>query len=232
LRERIDLALLLTARGASAAEVGREFGVSGKTVERVVAEIAREEYTAAVRARPLLRSDHGTRYRYNKRNCRCPDCTEANTEWARARRTNRNPSSHGTASAYQNFGCRCAECREAGKSMNARTQAKIRSGEFQMAHGTAVRFWQGCRCSDCEAAEAKRTARASQRNARTVDGAWRHRQQWTGPELEVALMRDANGDWLRSTAEVAAMIGRSLFAVQVKRGREKDPRVGRIAGVT
>jgi hypothetical protein len=56
---------------------------------------------------------HGTRSRYNSRQCRCEDCRLANREYLRL---HPKPASipnhlHGTTNAYTHLGCRCDSCR-------------------------------------------------------------------------------------------------------------------------
>jgi hypothetical protein len=227
----VDGALLLIARGASMAEVGEWFGVAGRTIERWLhvpeLEQARRD---AIEARPILRSNHGTVSRANA-GCRCVPCREAWNERAKARRQRQSPPEHGTPSAYRNHGCRCDACRAAGSVANKETFNAIASGAMVLGHGSRQRYAAGCRCGVCVHAYERRAASMMERQDRTVDGAHHRGQQWTGAEFEIALARKPDGGWLRSTAEVARITGRTYYAVQVKRSRERDPRVGGIAGL-
>jgi hypothetical protein len=227
----VDSALLLIARGASMAEVGEWFGVAGRTIERWLhkPELAQARRDA-IEARPFLRSNHGTASRYNA-GCRCVACREAQREQHKVMRRRKSPPEHGTPSAYRNHGCRCDECRAAGIVANKETLNAIASGAMVLGHGSAQRFADGCRCVVCVYACERRAASVMARQERTVDGAHHARQQWTGAELEIALARNPEGGWLRSSTEVARILGRTYFAVQVKRSRERDPRVGGIAGL-
>jgi hypothetical protein len=62
--------------------------------------------------------------------------------------------------------------------------------------------------------------------ARTLDGAKRHGQPWTGPELEIAARDDL------AIAEAALMIGRTYRAVSGARSQlRRDPRKAALAGL-
>lgn len=65
-----------------------------------------------------------------------------------------------------------------------------------------------------------------QRQASTIAGASRRGQQWTGPELEIALREDL-------TSVVAAkMLGRTKYAVETMRRRHRrEPMIQRVAGI-
>lgn len=64
------------------------------------------------------------------------------------------------------------------------------------------------------------------RNDRSRESARRHGLMWTGPELEVASREDL------SAAQVAAMLGRTLRAVQTMRERmRKEPTLQQLASV-
>lgn len=124
LQERAELALLLLVRGASTAKVGEQFGVSGRTVERVMLDVVPDDYRAAKAARSQMSHTHGTQGRYNKLGCRCLACSTAVAEVHRQMRLRRQPPEHGTESAYGNHGCRCEPCRAAGSRANRRRYLK------------------------------------------------------------------------------------------------------------
>lgn len=161
--------------------------------------------------------------------CRCDTCKAANAEKSRQRRKKAKPPQHGTFSAYRNHGCRCDLCWAAGQEQNRLDREKIKQGQFEVSHGTDARAALGCDCDPCFARRNEVTAATRQRNASSRAGAHRRGQQWTGAELEIALARDERG-WARPAAEVAAVIGRTIAAVNTKRAQERDPRVGGIAG--
>jgi len=60
---------------------------------------------------------HGEYSAYMNYGCRCPECTQANTDYCAARRISRSASAtrvpHGTAGGYRNYNCRCDLCRSA-----------------------------------------------------------------------------------------------------------------------
>lgn len=69
---------------------------------------------------------HGVQWVYASYFCRCPPCTQANTDFARIERRRRyaerveidgqlvHPrATHGMPTAYALYGCRCDPCREA-----------------------------------------------------------------------------------------------------------------------
>lgn len=72
------------------------------------------------------------------------------------------------------------------------------------AHGTVLAYQQGCDCEDCLAAVAEQDR---QRQARTVEGAYRHGKPWTRVDAETAMRTDL------TIEERAALLGRTHAAV-------------------
>lgn len=120
--------------------------------------------------------------------------------------------------------------------------------ERKVTHGRLYAYQKGCRCKDCKAAYSElrknypstanhraptpEQARQYLERDRAVNAevrqtkAHRNGYQWTGPELEIASRDDL------STAEVAEMIGRTIFAVRQMRHKLKvDPRKINLAGI-
>lgn len=76
-------------------------------------------------------------------------------------------------------------------------------------HGFAATYRDGCRCSECTAAATDSTTRRHKlRNAKSRDTATRSGQQWTGPELDIAMRDDL------TATQAAAMLGRTIRAVE------------------
>lgn len=79
-------------------------------------------------------------------------------------------------------------------------------------HGTVSCYRAGCRCEDCRTGEARRVRdRDAQRSTQTQAGATKRGQQWTGPEMELAMREDL------TIVEIAARLGRSYKAVVARR---------------
>lgn len=59
----------------------------------------------------------GAGSKYTTEGCRCPECTQANTDRVARRRKARRPEDyngeHGKPTVYSNWNCRCDACREA-----------------------------------------------------------------------------------------------------------------------
>lgn len=73
---------------------------------------------------------HGTAGRYTEDDCRCDECTDANTERVYAskqKRAGRVPAVH-NASTYRNWGCDCDKCIQANRDLLARQQAAAGRG--------------------------------------------------------------------------------------------------------
>lgn len=137
---------------------------------------------------------------------------------------------HGTANGYNNWGCRCDACRIAkaaeGVAIRARRAA---SNPENIPHGTANGYAQwGCRCEACTKAHNDRTVhRSNAKNSRSQEWAVKRGQQWTGPELEIALRDDL------TAVEAAKILGRSFSAIQHARARSRrDPRYIKLAGTS
>lgn len=107
--------------------------------------------------------NHGTRYAFDKRGCRCEACTHAHREYRALRRralatTPSDLIPHGLL-GYSNYMCRCEVCIAASAEWRATNhQARLRQ--------------------------------AKRRNATSLDSARKHGQQWTGAEMEIASRRD------------------------------------------
>jgi hypothetical protein len=82
-------------------------------------------------------------------------------------------------------------------------------------HGTASKYvTDRCRCEECRAWNAARARRRAQAARRVDPGLPQRRyQQWTEAELELASRDDL------TPAEVAAMVGRTTWAVHSMRNR-------------
>lgn len=193
-------------------------------------------------------SGHGIT-QYGK-GCRCSVCKAAKRKVSQAhrervkQRAQQDPGEipHGTADGYGRWHCRCNDCRDV-YMRNRRAQRAARSRNpdpERIPHGTRNGYenW-GCRCDACHKAVVDRqaarepetvkrsVARANaSMQAKTLPGASRRYQPWTGPELEVAARTD-----LTSRA-AALMIGRTTFAVQrVRYLLRTDPRKINLAGL-
>jgi len=70
----------------------------------------------------------------------------------------------------------------------------------------------------------RRTTRAhtDREAAQTRETAHRHYQLWTGSELDTVLAQDAGGRWLHTTADAAALVGRTSAAVQHARNTYRN----------
>lgn len=73
----------------------------------------------------------------------------------------------------------------------------------------------------------RRVAQQARWNSTLRDAAHRHRQEWTGPELELVARPDL------SARQVAQMLGRTLYAVRTQRHKlaAGDPRTVRLANL-
>lgn len=150
----------------------------------------------------------------------------------------------GTVAAYRH-GCRCGACRAEKSAANRAMRARPARDD---GHGTKLNFARGCRCVLCSAAgqpsgrprsradhgvygyrrRGCRCARCVSANGRSTkvkndasrDMAFNHGKEWTGPEMETAARPDL------SAAEVAALLGRSVYAVRTMRSliENGDPR--------
>lgn len=100
------------------------------------------------------------------------------------------------------------------------------SPDPRVIHGTASRYDAGCRCELCVTAKRDHTSSHNQlMNETSRLTAVRHRQEWTGPELEIAVRDDLTAQ------EAALMLGRTRRAVSTVRKRcREDPRLIRLLG--
>lgn len=145
---------------------------------------------------------------------------------------------HGVA-GYKK-GCRCDKCRAAKRARNKEEHKKrLLAAEADGAsfeHGYGGFTHRGCRCDICRTAKAEdrsggnakaqRLRQSITRQAQTLDQAARRGQQWTGPELELVARTDL------TSREVAAMIGRTYYAVAKARERLRgDPKTIAVAGI-
>ena len=110
----------------------------------------------------------------------------------------------------------------------ARCASRRRRDLGILVHGIAATYSEGCRCLECtRASTAKTLVQRKRRNGSTRERAVRNGQQWTGPELEIALRSDL------SAAEAALMLGRTMQAVKNVRFKcRHEPRFTRLAGVS
>ena len=72
--------------------------------------------TTKTKERALAKYPHGHRNRYFIAGCRCVDCSQSASEYARAKRMERHNTPidripHGTKNGYSNYGCRCRPCK-------------------------------------------------------------------------------------------------------------------------
>lgn len=127
-----------------------------------------------------------------------------------------------------------------GRSYGSVEQARVKAKQgclpvCEYAHGIAFRYIEGCRCSECLTAYRTQQAAAARDNysanqQRTVVGAVKSGQQWTGPELEILATRVAEDDL--TLVEVAAMLGRTFGACRMMRWKIlHDPKYMKAAGV-
>lgn len=171
--------------------------------------------------------EHGTVSRYGK-GCRCAPCTAANTakaREARARRKGKQPPTHGY-SAYNNWNCRCEVC-VVGHGAQWKDQQQRAQGTCPPEHGLTGYKYYGCRCEVCTRASTRRANAFEKKiNDISIDRARRRKQEWTGPELELAAREDL------SPQQVAEALGRTYCAVRAIRRRLKiDPRLISLAGI-
>ena len=181
------------------------------------------------KARMSTGFEHGTTSKY-RAGCRCDLCRSANTEACRASRANRvarvksnsvtQEITHGL-SAYTNWGCRCPICSEAGRERNAETRRRAKAGLISHVRGGAV---AECPCGRChETLRAYTVKHAKKVNDSSRLSASKHRQHWTSVEMEIAISP------VRTAREAAAILGRTVAAVQSIRMRtKKDPRLQRV----
>lgn len=96
---------------------------------RVSGELPRLDHdvrsTAKYRGgRPMKPINHGTRYAYINRKCRCPDCLQAYKDWARSKRKPIKSDMHGILSWAIKSECDCALCMEAISKMDAENKKR------------------------------------------------------------------------------------------------------------
>jgi hypothetical protein len=166
---------------------------------------------------------HGT-YNAYKEGCRCDKClAERDTCTARARERRALARQHGTYAMHR-AGCRCEACVAANDAHCAEMRTKRKP--VVRSHGEGRTYQHGCRCEACMAARAaEKLKQQYQYQDASSDKATRHRAEWTGPELEIAARTDL------SNREVAAMLGRTFFAVNAKRKQlRSEPRDQWLAG--
>jgi hypothetical protein len=135
-------------------------------------------------------------------------------------------TSHGTVHGYDKRGCRCAECVDAYRTYRS-TLRRAKRGQEPPEHGTNGYVGYGCRCEMCR--QSMRGHRERHRlavNAETRAKAAHYGEEWTGPQLEIAL------DATKTAREAASQLGRTLIAVLQVRAKERrgDPRTVRLAG--
>lgn len=112
---------------------------------------------------------------------------------------------HGRPSAWQYHKCRCDICTRARRAYKRRERDRqLAAPTVTAEHGTILAYRQGCRCPACMRASAGEMAA---RQARTVQGAYRHGAAWTSVDAETALRPDL------TIEEKAALLGRTHAAV-------------------
>lgn len=200
---------------------------------------------------------HGTVSAYGHGGCRCDACKGAKREYAEElyrRKLAAGEVPHGVT-GYR-YGCRCGACvgarssraaseRQADRARQAKSReldrnkynAKAREKRSErhaspvpdgIRHGEAAYSNYGCRCSVCAEA-ARESARRIQRDrqAATIETAYRSGYRWTGAELELVATRTD-----LTIEQLAKMLGRTAFAVRDARTRAThDPKWRQVAGV-
>jgi hypothetical protein len=197
-----------------------------RAAKRVYEQKARQKRMAALAAGEA-NFDHGYEG-YTRWGCRCQVCKEAKADYQ---------SGRGRGTGQKEYMQKYRQGRKAARA----------KGEVKVSHGLSGYTNDGCRCETCtEGYAAYRAAnrdkqyhvvhpdesREAQRlkmvkwQAQTLEGATRHGQQWTGPELEVAGRSDL------TTREVALMLGRTFAAVSnVRKKLKGDPKTIMTAGI-
>ncbi len=96
----------------------------------------------------------------------------------------------------------------------------------QWTHGLKSTYTVGCRCELCTCAHTKATEAQRKRvNDRTRDRAEHYKQEWTGPELEIATRSDL------TAAQAARMLGRTMHGVKRVRAKcRTEPRYMKLLG--
>ena len=127
----------------------------------------RAAYFARLRDEYLSKPEkipHGTSIGYGVGDCRCSDCTKANTEKIRDLRKNLLPQLksdpdhelHGTYSGVQ-AGCRCGSCSSFLTNYNrdykSRMSEILKSDPGHPWHGTISGYSAKCRCEKCKTAQ-------------------------------------------------------------------------------
>lgn len=120
---------------------------------------------------------------------------------------------HGTPYAYDKKGCRCSVCGDAYRKWRRPKAAAYRAGhkdtrrEYDLSHRTRI------------------NQKRRLRNDKSLEYAFNHNKQWTGPEMEIAERPDM------TDIQVGAMLGRSQMAVAMIRHRiRNEPKYRQING--
>lgn len=152
---------------------------------------------------------HGA-YRYRHLGCRCEVCAAGNREKGRRARLSaaerQEQAPHGTANGYSRWSCRCEECRSAWADYR-REQLASNPESRELARERGARYER-------------------EQWAESLPRAVKHGDEWTGPELEIALRSDL------TVVEIAEMLNRTTRAVRSARYRARhDPKYANLAGV-
>lgn len=121
---------------------------------------------------------------------------------------------HGLRGTYQS-GCRCELCTKANAAWHLaarrRRAERARAGE-QIKHGLSGYTNWFCRCAECTEANARRL-----RARLNVPAGGRSGEAWREDERRLALERVDGQRYRYTAAEVAAILGRTVLSVDVKR---------------
>lgn len=188
--------------------------------------VAMRERRASLKKKRLARKAAGEDHPhglsgYTMWHCRCSECVAAKRAYDQEYR-----AAHGEE--ISDYGRRWRDAHP-GRSeyLSGWRGAKEQD---EIPHGTSNGYDNyGCRCSDCKDAHATRVSRSVAKvNSETLGEATKHRQQWTGPELELLVTRTD-----LTLRELAKSLGRSRHAVASARRRAlKEPKYINVAGVS
>lgn len=225
----------LYAGGMTTTQLGQQFGVRQAHISRVLKD---EGVTARPFRRParstspracercgsaLLRRPGENAHSFERRRSCSKACRYALAAEATKARRGVDPLMVGRRTLIAKTCLACGELLPA-----ARFQRQVR-GYYATTCGRCVQSgWiAGLPTDEREALLRHRQAEVARQNAEMRPGARRHRQLWTGPELELVERREL------TAVQVAAMIGRTPHAVRTQRKllNRSDPAKTFLAGV-
>jgi hypothetical protein len=134
---------------------------------------------------------------------------------------------HGTPYAYDKCGCRCSDCVVAYRAYRRDKREQRATRATEIPHGHIGYVGWLCRCEVCRKANTSVTQiyRTRHNEAARVD-ARHHAEEWTGPQLEIALRDDL------TARQAATMLGRTVMAVQNIRNKRETPKIAWLLGAS